>query len=537
MQPPREGYAAKSIIYVRYAEVDPEAAVERILAAGTSEQSLLQQVFRAWAKYDLDAARQQAETLPPIHRRAAGAAVLSVGEDLGAAQQEEIAATFGLRRQLEQMRAAETIGANPADAWRRTLAAPPSQQRESRLLHIAARWAERDPERALTAVGELPRTARRQDLQRNLMTRWTMTDRDAARRWLQAQPASDTHWMTAGFAGGLAQSAPHEALDFTLGLPADERREAVQAVVDVWADADPRAAAEALAALGDHTVVTGLAENLMQKWAHVDPVAAVQWIATHEEAAQQDWRPFIPLIAVAEHDPEGALALALALRGEAQSRGTSVVLSTWGSNAPRAAAAWMQRTSREIDAYAVMTVARPYALVDLDEALDWLESMPSEQRHAALRSLVHESESLAEASRIVDRIDDPESREEAIFFVAELWARREPKEAIGWVERNARDQPASLHGEIIQVWAGADYEAAVAYIPQLRAQTQRDAAYSKLALVRIYDDTLEAERLYNRIRGYQARQETAHGFYLFWLERDPEQAERYREAAEIPSTE
>ena len=539
LQPRREGYAAKSIIYSRYAEVHPEAAIERILAAGTSEQNLLQQVFRAWAKYDLGAALQHAETMPPIHRRAAGAAVLSVGEALAPGQQNEIAAAFGLRRQLEQMRAEEAIRGRPADAWRQTLAAPASQQRDSKLLHIADRWAQQEPERAVAAVGELPPTDRRQFMLRHLMTRWTMADRDAARRYLEVQPPFETQTaLNAGFAAGLAQSAPYEALDFALGLAAEDRLEAARAVIDVWADRDPAAAAEALAALGDSAFVEdGMTTNLMHKWASVDPHAALRWIAMHGADAQQDWWPNIPLAAIAEHNPEEALAAALALRGEAQASATVAVVSTWARNSPRAAAAWLQGTSRDIDPYVVSIVADAYAGVDLEETLDWLKSMPSEQRQAALYSLADEVESLAMASRIVASVDDPVTRNETVDLLAARWAYREPIEALRWVERTAkRDQLAALHGSIFGVWARMDFDAAAARAPKLRTQAQRDAAYSELVLASLYDEAPElAERLYKRIRGAQARQETARNLYFILLEQGSPRAERYREAAAISS--
>ena len=63
LQPRREVRAAKSVIYSRYAELDPNAAVERIIAAGMSEQNLhlLEQVFRVWAKYDRSVALRRAK--------------------------------------------------------------------------------------------------------------------------------------------------------------------------------------------------------------------------------------------------------------------------------------------------------------------------------------------------------------------------------------------------------------------------------------------------------------------------------------------
>ena len=249
LQPRREGYAAKSILYSRYAELDPDAAIERILAAESGRIRPVRRVIRAWAKYDHAAALQRAETLPAIYRRSAGAAVLSVSEDLPPAQRDDIAATFGLREHLDEMRTIEAIDAAPAEAWRRALAMPASSQRESTLFQIAHRWAEHDLQQAWLAVGELP-PAVRGGMRKELMTRWAIADTAAARAWLQAQhePSAGT---TVGFAIGLAQSAPRQALDFSLGLAnKDQRMDAVREVLDIWAERNPRAAAQALAGLG-----------------------------------------------------------------------------------------------------------------------------------------------------------------------------------------------------------------------------------------------------------------------------------------------
>lgn len=535
LQPRREGRAAKSIIYSRYAELDPQAAIDRIMARGVSEQNLLAQVFQAWAKYDHTAALRHAEALPPIYRRAAGAAVLSVSENALPGDRDEIAATFGLRGQLAHMQADEALSGSPAVAWRQALATSPSQQRESSLFHIAHRWAERDPERALAAVGELPTSDMRRSMQRNLVMRWAMTDREAARIWLQAQPRLEEHTaITTGFAAALAQGTPREALDFAQGLSGRGRREAAEAVFGAWMQYDPRAAAEALVALDDRSLTEEAGHIVLYGWSTIDPHAAFEWVSTQQASAQSVWSVEVPLGRIAEHQPLDAMELALDLR-TGRSDAVSSVLDVWARNDPRGAAAWLQQSSVQVADHVVSTIARAYVELDMDEALDWLGEQSAEDQGRALYTFAPEMQSLAQASRMLARIDDAEVRNQAIGAIAGTWPA--PREAIRWIGRTAaRDDVAALQSLVFEQWADVDRDEAASYVRRLGTQAQRDAAYAALASTVLYadneDDTADfAHRMYKRIRDDATRQETAQTLYWYWKQEHPDRAERYRDDA------
>ena len=540
LRPRREGRAAKSIIYSRYAELDPHAAVERIIASGMADQDLLSQVFQVWAKHDLMAALRRAKTLPPLYRRSAGAAILEVSENALPGQRDEIAAMFGLHGQLEQMRAYEALHDSPAIAWQQALAAPPGPHHESILHRIAYSWAERDPAQALAAIGELTQPDMRHSMQRQIMASWVMADRYAARAWMEAQlPSKERTAMASGFAAGLAQGAPWEALDFALTLAASERREAAHAVFGAWAQQDPRAAAEALATLDDAAIAKQSTAVVMHAWAQADPYAAFEWMSTQETVAQDGSLYAVPLSAIAEREPAQALEWALEL-SKGRSQAVASVLHTWARNDPRAAAAWLQQSSVQVDPFVVSSIARQYAELDVEEAWDWLQAQPKTQQRAALHTMVPEivqgAESLAEVGRIVERIDDADIRNEAIRVAASEWMRQDPKEAIRWVGRIAQGENlASMQRDIFRTWAEIDRDEAAAHARRLRKPAERDAAYSVLALAGLYQhhDADSARSMYDRIRSKAVRQEVAQSLYWFWRENDPERAEYYRKEAGI----
>ncbi len=218
LRPRREGNAAKSIIFGRYAEVDPERALARMTARG--EERFLSGLFRAWTKHDVDAAVAAAETLGLAHRRSAGAAILSVTERLADDQRTLIAEEFSAQGTLERMKADEALEVDPALAWREAIASEPGQARFQTLWHVARRWLQSDPGAALRAVDDLA-SEQAMALRSSLTAEWVQKDREAALAWVLAQPASaERVQMVQGMAIGIAQNSPEEALDLPISSAA-----------------------------------------------------------------------------------------------------------------------------------------------------------------------------------------------------------------------------------------------------------------------------------------------------------------------------
>ena len=540
MQPRREGRAAQSIIYSRYAELDPNAAVDRIIASGLSEHYVhsLEQVFRVWAKYDRAAALRRAETLPSIYRRLAGAAILSVSEDALPGQRDEIAASFGLRGQLEQMQADEAMRDGPAIAWQQALAAPPGPHRIAVLMRIANDWAERDPRQALAAIAELPQVDLRQPMRSQLMVVWATRDRRAARAWVDALPTSEERTeMVGAFAFGLVQEAPQEALDFILTLAGPERSAAAQWVFRAWADQDPRAAVDALATL-DAAIVESSARAALQTWAHADPYAAFEWVSRQDTLPQDGSLYTAPLLGIAAYEPVEALDFALEL-ANGRSEAVAMVLRVWARNDAPAAAAWLQQASVLVDGSVVADIASYYADLDIDKAWDWLRTQPKPQQRSALYTIVPQlargAESLADVGRIIDRIDDADIRNQAIRLAANEWVQRDPREVVHWVGRMAKGEDlASVQRGVFETWGAVDRDAAAAHVRRLRTAAERDAAHAGLVFAGLHErDADFAESMYGRIRTSVGRREAAQRLYRFWQEDDPARAERYREEAGV----
>lgn len=114
LRPAREGHAAKSIIVARYAELDPDAAVQAVMADG-GDMVLVRSVFAAWGKMDHEAALESARDLPEVTGRHAAMAVLTVADALSDGQRRSVARAFSVLPAFEQ---GAGSGASPAGSGR-----------------------------------------------------------------------------------------------------------------------------------------------------------------------------------------------------------------------------------------------------------------------------------------------------------------------------------------------------------------------------------------------------------------------------------
>lgn len=217
LRPAREGHAAKSIIVARYAELDPDAAVQAVMADG-GDMVLVRSVFAAWGKMDHEAALESARDLPEVTGRHAAMAVLTVADALSDGQRRSVARAFSVLPAFEQEQAREQARLDPAAAWNDALATHGGQAQgdaAQALWQIAYRWADTDPQEALAAVLSLPSSDRRRTWLDNLVAHWAENDLDAATTWALAQSwSAERTRMLASIARVIAGDSPREAIAF-----------------------------------------------------------------------------------------------------------------------------------------------------------------------------------------------------------------------------------------------------------------------------------------------------------------------------------
>lgn len=338
LEPGGRRYRLKEFAYARYVDLDPRAAVRRIVAHG-DQYSFVTFVVSAWAKVDFDAALDAIGSLQAPHRKQAALAVLSERRDLDDDAQDAIAARFSLEPDLRLMRTLEAAQADPRAAWHHALTSTEGDSQTESLVQISGEWIRTEPDASLRAVESLPAGTRR-SVQQQLIHDWLRLDRTAA-------------------------------LDWALSLPAADNREVLQTALRELSRTDPVAALDTLHGLGDRLLIEDLRVSSWQ-WVESDARAVLDWALSRPPSEHQGNLIRSAISEIAQSSPEEALSLATRLDDDLQrNEAIASALQAWARTDPRAAARWMDsKTQRTVAA--VRAVIDPYLRTDPDEAFEWL---------------------------------------------------------------------------------------------------------------------------------------------------------------------
>ena len=142
------------VLYVRFASIDPAAALEHLLGSHRQPRSSLTAVFRVWAHADLDEAVRRAASLDQPDKGEVARTFFDM--DMPAWQRQDIAEQLDAETTLAQVLAREELASGtPEQAWANALASAPGPQRQRQLSVAIEAWAAKDPEAALRAASEI----------------------------------------------------------------------------------------------------------------------------------------------------------------------------------------------------------------------------------------------------------------------------------------------------------------------------------------------------------------------------------------------
>ena len=469
--PAKERQRIQFAAYWRYAALDPQAAVDRLLGAGDANDVLLSMAFAAWAMQDADAALRRVETLNVVQREWASAAVWSVS---GAHD-------------------------DPQRAWQDALAGKSGQARSEALQSIAHIWAGAAPGEALAAIDELPESQDKDTLRMTVLFTWVEEDQDAALQWAQ-QHTDRNDYLVPTLLRSMAEDSPLRAMELAVATDAKERQLAVMLAMDVWVKNDPH--------------------------------AAFEWVLSNQASLDDVSLAAKPLRGIAETAPRQALALAARLDATRRRLAISAILGQWAANDAPAAAAWLDSSSGELESARVATIARAYARQHGEEAFDWVLAQAPEHQGDALNTVTRE---LAKRSpqRTLDlarRIGEPQLYAAAVRSIVSAWAGEDPQAARRWIAANAEDsQRASLFSALYMAWAYIDQAEAAANALRHDNRSERDAALAAMTTSVARQNPDLAERLYDEIQQDEQRRSIARYLSAVWRRTDPERAKRYRD--------
>ena len=468
--PETERQRTQFALYLRYAALHPQAAVDRLLGAERANHMLLSAAFAAWATHDADAALRRADSLDLVQREWASMAVWEVSN----------------------------VHDDPQRAWQETLASQSGLRRLDALRYVVLNWTETAPAEALAAIDALPVSSEKKHLQFMALYGWAREDAEAALRWAQERPEEE-HQVPV-LLSFMAEDAPLKAIELAMATDAKHRQGAVKQVIDSWAETDPQ--------------------------------AAFEWILSNRSSLADVALAAKPLEHLAGTAPRQALALAERLDNTPRRLAISAILEQWAAHDAPAAAAWLDSSSAELDGNRIAKIAEAYAQQRGEEAFDWVLAQPFEHQRNALERVTRElaKGSVQRTLQLVRRIDEPALRRSAMESVVSAWAREDPRATRRWIATNAADgQRPALFAQLYMEWARLDQAEAATNARRHGNRIERDAALRAMttAVARTNPDL--AEELYAEIESRRQRQSAARYLAFWWRETDPERAERYRD--------
>ena len=486
---------AELAIYTRYAELDPQGALGRMVADEVNWWGL-REVIALCAKTDPDGVLDYVDALDEPHRKMLAGIILREVKGRGDIQ-NAFAARFSLHRELDRARALEAADTDPAGAWHAALSLD-ARSRPGSLSLIATDWARSDPLAAFEAAGALADTQLRQNVERAVVSEWMRNDPDAA-------------------------------LDWVLALPLSSHREAVATALNALAGTDHKAALDTLVDLGDRVLLGRLSLRMAWTWGNYDPWAAYDW-AVAQTSSQMQGELIHPVMStIARSAPEDAITLASRL-DDALQRAAAFrsVFATWAQSDVRAAARWIEASPQPPSDVAYQLIPA-YANLDPEEAFDWLMSLDASQHRHVDRLITETAKGSPDRARqLLDRIPGGPTKERAAGQLVTTWISVDPQAAVGVIPRLGVDETDGLFENAFRTWCESDPDAATAFLGRL-PNASRDWAIMGIidhALSRGSDVAL-AERMYDRLTSDDMRQQAAATLYSKLRVVDPQRAKRY----------
>ncbi|MDE0178140.1 MAG: hypothetical protein OXP36_06045 [Gammaproteobacteria bacterium] len=514
----------KEVIYSRYVQLDPRAALDRLRGEEGDQQTLVRTTVSAVASLDLDAALAFLDTFDkPLQ---------SVRDILGLdglsdARKEEVATRFGLEPHLRRLQGISLAKSDAAGAWQTALAIEKNAERLEMMHSVANTWFETDPSAALSALASVD-TQQTGSWKAQLLRRWVNQDPDAALQWAIEQPGSDQRDPLRLVAGVVARHSPQAMFELAETLEPGRRDMVAEMVLHAWGRADPVAALDGLAVIDSAQLRNRVAASIVRSWANDDPRAAFDWVRTEAPSPMRSSMLSSTLGNLGKSDPLRALSLADELDGTVRSTAIEQVLRVWGREDPRSAAAWLD-SSQDTTPTAVSAVARHYAEVDAEAAFEWVQDQSVEAQRRAVTTVVGRiaAGSPESALRLVNRIRDSQAKLAAEYQVIKTWADTDPRAAVRAIARMDDSPSQHLYQSTFRSWSLNDPEGATAFLDHI-PPSDRDHAILGMLQPMTYGSA-DLERLFDRMTDDEMRRRAAGVLFARLREVDPKRAERFRE--------
>lgn len=436
---------ALSVLFARWAELDPEAAVKyaQLLPRSANAGFLRRTALNAWAERDFDAALKWAQSL-----------------EKGEARNECLSAVAGQLAKTDPNGALKLItenftGRDAANAYENVFSAwaendfanayaaaqgitdPGTRVRAMRA--ALNQRVESDPRMVLDAIRTAKLSELRWDIGNRAMQRWMERDLTAARDYVLGLPMGEMRDQgMQNVAREMARRDPREGLAWATDLPDNASRdEAIQSLFSTWTGSDAKAALEAARGLPEGRLRDNALAQMAQNLVDTDLSTALALLkelpaGTSESAFQQvAWR-------WARNDPKGAAEWFAANVSDNNRWSLNQIVGDWARNDAEEALKWASNLadSHEQKGNLVGQVLGHLARNDVTQAAEHFGKLSADQQTKAVGNLVSNwvSRDPNAAAKWALALPDENVRNNAVSSVAIGWAYRDPAGTARWLD-------------------------------------------------------------------------------------------------------
>jgi hypothetical protein len=412
--------AATGILYTRLAELDPERAVQRVMASAELDLASLQTVFQTWSRLDLQRALTRAAALEDERSKTVALrSIIAVRSELSTAEREALARKYNVRMGVPGERVVMDVRTEQSAerSWRATLAVKDSMQRESQLGQLAYLWGKQSPEAALRSIEQIDDLGLRSRLLLQSMNGWAERSPQEALDWaLARKPSQERAQMLSIALRSKLKEDPRAVMSQVEQLSYGERQQVLPQLLSQWARDDVQAAADWVTSLKDEQLRSSAIYSIASNYAARSPEEALRWATMLPKAQSQFALPTI-ISQVAQKDPARGLAMLNSVQDPGQRDSAAVsVAQSWAQRDPAAAALWATRLPDTPNRpYVLETVFGTWASYDMAGATQQVNQLTDPGvRDGALAALVsNDFVEPAQATQFYNRIESKEVKARA----------------------------------------------------------------------------------------------------------------------------
>ncbi len=227
-----------------------------------------------------------------------------------------------------------------AMAWAKTLE---GRERSDANSSIFRNLAVTDPTRAASLAAGLETSEERAAANSEIARSWAGKDWDSSQEWIKSLPLDEQAAAQSDAIRGLAQTDPMRASQEVLSLQAGESRErAITEVAENMAMQDPKQAASWVMENGSQESQTEAIGDIMRSWAATDQQAARSFIDQQPQGDLRD-RATSSYVTTSNEAPVDRLKLAETISDErTRERAVARTAGQWMREEPEAAKEWIQ---------------------------------------------------------------------------------------------------------------------------------------------------------------------------------------------------